>query len=146
MEEQSNVEKETLNVSVPIGTVTAQTPAIRNRARGVQQGLERKEVSFKIPTNKDAAVHVHKKHGQHSWQAKILKVIHAKWFQRLMIGLLLLDILILFTELFLLSMVSSVLWSSELVLASTVSHFLSCAPTVSYVLYRCSRCAFMLPS
>lgn len=109
---ENTAEKESINVNVAIPTEqpaadddgdVSRSTTIRN----VQPGLVRGEVSFKIPTNEDAAAHVHHKHGQHSWQAKILNVIHAKWFQRVMIALLLMDVLILFTELFLMSLVSS---------------------------------------
>lgn len=112
MEDSSTV-REKINVAVPVETITGLSPSVRDLR--VKQGLERDRVSFKIPTNEDAAVHVQHVHGQHSWQAKILKVIHKKWFQRTMIGLLLLDILILFTELFLLSTVSCAITGIRLV-------------------------------
>lgn len=108
--EANSAKKETMNVAIPAESADdplSQIPSIRSM-RDVKFGLAESQVSFMIPTNEDAACHVHKKHGQHSWQAKILSVIHAKWFQRQMLGLLLLDILILFTELFLMATVSYV--------------------------------------
>lgn len=97
-------EKQRLSFSIPLETATGSSPSIRNLR--ANQGLNESQLSFRIPTNEDAAIHVHDKHGHHSWQAKILKVIHAKWFQRTIICLLILDILLLFTELFLLATVS----------------------------------------
>jgi len=107
--DQPNAKKQQINIAIPVEKAAAvQSPSMRDLR--AQHGLEESQLSFKIPTNEDAAIHVHDKHGQHSWQAKILKVIHAKWFQRLMLALLMLDIVILFTELFLMSGVSSHLW------------------------------------
>lgn len=102
----SQPDNKEIHVSVPLEKACG-SPSIRDLAPDRGLNTEGRQVSFKIPTNQDAAIHVNKKHGQHSWQAKILKVIHTKWFQRLMIGLLLLDVLILFTELFLMSLFPS---------------------------------------
>jgi hypothetical protein len=54
-----------------------------------------------VPTNKEELRHVHGVHGEDSWQARILAIIHHKWVQRILMGLLLLDVLVLFVELFL---------------------------------------------
>ena len=107
MEEQSNVIRHQMKYAIPVEKATSSSSPLSARDLSENYGLQEDQVSFKIPTNEDAAVHVHHKHGNHSWQAKILKFIHTKWFQRLLLGLLLLDILILFTELFLMSMVRS---------------------------------------
>lgn len=105
---ENQPKRETIHVAIPTEQPAGRESMSRSSSiRDVRPGLKDDEVSFKIPTNEDAAVHVHDKHGEHSWQAKILRVIHAKWFQYFMIILLLLDIIILFTELFLMSMVSS---------------------------------------
>jgi hypothetical protein len=105
---ENSAKKQEINVAIPAESAEVPSRAESFRSmKDVKFGLTESQVSFKVPTNEDAAAHVDEKHGQHSWQAKILKVIHKRWFQLLMIGLLLLDILILFTELFLLSLVSS---------------------------------------
>ena len=44
---------------------------------------------------------IHRRRGSDAWQSKLVKVLHANWLQQLLIVLLLLDVLIVFTELFL---------------------------------------------
>ena len=69
--------------------------------RRVGVGLVHDRVSFRIPTNEDAKIHVDHTHGHESWRAKLLQFLHHPIVQWTMIGLLLLDVVILFTELFL---------------------------------------------
>mmetsp|Transcript_29000 Transcript_29000/g.52464 ORF Transcript_29000/g.52464 Transcript_29000/m.52464 type:complete len:368 (+) Transcript_29000:117-1220(+) len=105
---ENGAKKETIQVAIPADESSSQDRLGRAESlktvREVKFGLQESHPSFRIPTNEDAACHVQEKHGHHSWQAKILRVIHAKCFQWLLISLLMLDILILFTELFLLSL------------------------------------------
>jgi hypothetical protein len=54
-----------------------------------------------IPINEEEAHHVDVVHGEDSWEAKILHVLHSKTCQYTLMGLLLLDVVILFVELFL---------------------------------------------
>lgn len=102
-EETNNANVTKIDVSVPLEATMGASPSMRNLRE--KQGLTKSDFSFKIPTQQDACMHVNEEHGRHSWQAKILNVIHTKGFQRFMIGLLLADVLILFTELFLMATV-----------------------------------------
>lgn len=54
-----------------------------------------------MPTNANERAHVHAKHGENSWQAKILRIIHSDLVQYILMGLLLMDVCILFVELYL---------------------------------------------
>lgn len=54
-----------------------------------------------IPINEEEAHHVDVVHGEDSWEAKVLHVLHSKTCQYILMGLLLLDVVILFVELFL---------------------------------------------
>ena len=54
-----------------------------------------------IPINEEEAHHVDVVHGEDSWEAKVLHVLHSKTCQYTLMGLLLLDVVILFVELFL---------------------------------------------
>lgn len=54
-----------------------------------------------IPINEEEAHHVDVVHGKDSWEAKVLHVLHSKAVQYTLMGLLLLDVVILFVELFL---------------------------------------------
>lgn len=74
-------------------------PSVRGLRR--VSGLSYDRVSFRIPTNDDAKIHVHDTHGHESWRARILHFLHQPIVQWTLIGLLLLDVVILFTELFL---------------------------------------------
>ena len=54
-----------------------------------------------IPINEEEAHHVDVVHGEDSWEAKVLHTLHSKTVQYTLMGLLLLDVVILFVELFL---------------------------------------------
>eukprot|EP00563_Minutocellus_polymorphus_P019660 CAMPEP_0197715138 /NCGR_PEP_ID=MMETSP1434-20131217/361_1 /TAXON_ID=265543 /ORGANISM="Minutocellus polymorphus, Strain CCMP3303" /LENGTH=341 /DNA_ID=CAMNT_0043299161 /DNA_START=63 /DNA_END=1088 /DNA_ORIENTATION=+ len=54
-----------------------------------------------IPINEEEAHHVDVVHGEDSWEAKVLHFLHSKTVQYTLMGLLLLDVVILFVELFL---------------------------------------------
>lgn len=70
------------------------------------KGLALDGVSFRIPTTADANTYVDETHGEDSWRAKILRVLHNRYVQIGLLLLLLLDVIILFTELFLAASVS----------------------------------------
>lgn len=71
--------------------------------RHPRRALSSTGFSFTMPTNHDEATHTHKMHGAHSWQAKTLAVLHTRWVQYTLMALLLLDVLILFVDLFLIA-------------------------------------------
>ena len=53
------------------------------------------------PTNEEEESHVDAVHGSHSWEARVLHVLHSTRVEMMLAGLLLLDVVILFVELFL---------------------------------------------
>jgi hypothetical protein len=78
----------------------------------ISKGLRRPELktrlsvasmNFGIPTNDDAEMHVHATHGSESWRYKVLRFLHTTKVQVTLMSLLVLDVLILCTELFLLA-------------------------------------------
>lgn len=75
-------------------------PGLRKQDGG---RLSQHSMNFAIPTTKGAQDHAEEQHGSHSWRYKALKFIHQSWFQKLLMALLLLDVIILFTEIFLLA-------------------------------------------
>ena len=62
-----------------------------------------REMNYGIPSVAQVDDHVVETHGEDSWRAKVIYFIHQKWFQRTMLVLLMIDVLIIFTELFLMS-------------------------------------------
>lgn len=56
-----------------------------------------------VPTNTDELHLAHNAHGEDSWQAKALKFLHRRSVQYVFMGMLLLDVLVLFLDLFLLA-------------------------------------------
>lgn len=54
-----------------------------------------------IPTNEEERQHVEAEHGCGSWQCKVVHILHSKYVQYSLMGLLVLDVVILFIELFL---------------------------------------------
>lgn len=76
----------------------------RQRFKSLQGGLSVKgEFNFGIPTQKGAQDHVEEHHGSESWRMKVLEFIHQKWVQYTLMSLLVLDVLLLFIELLLLT-------------------------------------------
>jgi hypothetical protein len=61
------------------------------------------DLHFGIPTNQGAQAHVDEHHGEESWRARILKLLHQTKVQLFLMGLLFLDVVILFVEIFLLA-------------------------------------------
>mmetsp|Transcript_12992 Transcript_12992/g.22690 ORF Transcript_12992/g.22690 Transcript_12992/m.22690 type:complete len:348 (+) Transcript_12992:133-1176(+) len=62
-----------------------------------------RSINFGIPSNMGAQEHVVDTHGIESWRAAALRFLHQKWFQMMIVSLLILDVLILFTELLLMA-------------------------------------------
>eukprot|EP00529_Nitzschia_sp_RCC80_P019821 CAMPEP_0113452038 /NCGR_PEP_ID=MMETSP0014_2-20120614/6644_1 /TAXON_ID=2857 /ORGANISM="Nitzschia sp." /LENGTH=421 /DNA_ID=CAMNT_0000343405 /DNA_START=53 /DNA_END=1318 /DNA_ORIENTATION=+ /assembly_acc=CAM_ASM_000159 len=62
-----------------------------------------REMNYGIPALADMGDHVDEVHGKESWRAHTINFIHQKWVQHTMLILLCLDVLIIFTELFLMS-------------------------------------------
>ena len=75
-------------------------PALRRQNGG---RLSTRNMNFTIPTNQGAQDHAVEKHGAHSWRYKVLKFVHMHTVQILLMSLLLLDVIILFIEIFLLA-------------------------------------------
>jgi hypothetical protein len=65
------------------------------------KGLPTNRVSMRIPTNFDAAHTAAETHGQGHWKVKALAFIHSAAVEYTMMILLLLDVVILFVELYL---------------------------------------------
>jgi hypothetical protein len=68
--------------------------------RSRRPGIRRQGGRMSIPTNAHERDHVHTTHGEDSWQARILHIIHSDFVQYFLMGLLLLDVMILFIELY----------------------------------------------
>jgi len=86
------------------GTKASKPPVTRPKL--VQKGesvLSNKSMYFGIPTSDEAKDHAEELHGGSSWRYKVVAYIHQPLFQKLMIGLLGLDMLLLFIELFILA-------------------------------------------
>uniref|UniRef100_A0A7S4IEM6 Voltage-gated hydrogen channel 1 n=1 Tax=Odontella aurita TaxID=265563 RepID=A0A7S4IEM6_9STRA len=56
--------------------------------------------AYHIPLDEEEEAHVKELHGEHDWRAKVLHVLHAKPITYTLLGLLLLDVIILFAELY----------------------------------------------
>mmetsp|Transcript_578 Transcript_578/g.1034 ORF Transcript_578/g.1034 Transcript_578/m.1034 type:complete len:404 (+) Transcript_578:250-1461(+) len=65
--------------------------------------IDSQRINYDIPTNEGVDEHVKRYQGHDSWRYKIVKFIHSKKVQYFLMGLLLLDVLILFVEMFLLA-------------------------------------------
>jgi Zn-finger nucleic acid-binding protein len=59
--------------------------------------------NFGIPTNQGTQEHAYAEHGESSWRYKVLKFLHSRKVQSILMGLLLLDILVLFAEILILA-------------------------------------------
>lgn len=75
----------------------------RNRSSRSRQ-LSTGSLTFAVPTNTQARKHTKERHGTDSWQHKVLQWLHAPQVEYGLMGLLLMDVLILFIELFLLAL------------------------------------------
>jgi hypothetical protein len=62
-------------------------------------GIKKDEVNFGIPSRMSMIAHTWENHGEDSWRMRVLEFLHQKWVQMTMMGLLTLDLIIIFTEL-----------------------------------------------
>jgi hypothetical protein len=82
------------------------TPTMRRKPPKLTKGrLSTREMNFGMPTNLGAEQHVEEELGQDNdhWRKRALKFLHSPQVQITLMSLLLLDVLILFVELFLLA-------------------------------------------
>jgi len=70
---------------------------------GAAVTLEKFRVNLGIPSKKATSMYALKKHSHDSWKIKAHKFFEQKWVEYTLMGLLCLDILIIFTELFLMA-------------------------------------------
>ena len=68
------------------------------RARQVRPIVRRNSLTFTIPTPGDVENHVEMEHGASSWRFRAINFLHQKKIQYFMMGLLVLDVIILFVE------------------------------------------------
>lgn len=79
-----------------------------------KRALQKESVYFGIPTNNDTKVHAKQEHGVDSWRFKAVAFLHSEKIEKLGLGLLMLDVFLLFIELFLLaSFVSQHQWLEQ---------------------------------
>ena len=62
-------------------------------------GISQRGIHFGIPTNQQAQAHAHETHGEDSLEHRTLAFLHQRWVQSTLAGLLLFDVILLFTEL-----------------------------------------------
>lgn len=80
------------------------TPATRpRRTRGASVTVGRYSVNYGIPSRKSVHDFVILEHGPDSWRVKIHEFLEQKWVEWALLGLLCLDIIIIFTEMFLMT-------------------------------------------
>lgn len=94
----------------PVSKKNSRRPTVvmKNRMSQIQAPADGKRMSiaavnFHIPTNQEADDFVHTTHGTNSWKSKTVDLLHSHKVQFLLMTLLLLDVLILFIEIFLLA-------------------------------------------
>ena len=95
-----------LQEATATATATAKTVDMNNRCKSqklVKGCLSTRQMNFGIPTNAGAELHVDEEHGQDHWRKRALTFLHTSQVQMTLMSLLLLDVLILFVEMFLLS-------------------------------------------
>lgn len=73
------------------------------RRNGGAGRISTHDINLGIPTNAAALEHAEETHGAGHWRAGCLHFLHRRWIQRTLLGLLVADIVILFTETFLLA-------------------------------------------
>jgi hypothetical protein len=98
----------------PVGrAATHQTNAGANRGRRPHLSdhdgehnrafSQSKSLYFGIPSNQETREHAEVTHGENSWRFKVVAFIHTPLIQKLLMGLLALDVGLLFLEMFLLA-------------------------------------------
>ena len=83
---------------VPVEEVLDASAAAANDTGDTNDAVPTRPIH--IPTNEEEEQHVDAVHGSHSWEARILHVLHSPPVELALAGLLLLDVIILFVELF----------------------------------------------
>jgi hypothetical protein len=61
--------------------------------------IKKDRVNFGIPSKMSIMVHTWENHGEDCWRMHVLEFLHRKWVQMTMMGLLILDLIIIFAEL-----------------------------------------------
>jgi len=84
-------------------TVEQQPPRGRGSRPPLKGRLSVKSLNFGIPANEGAQEHVEEEHGKDSWRYKVLSFLHSRKVQIALAVLLVLDVTILFAEIFLLA-------------------------------------------
>jgi hypothetical protein len=79
------------------------TLSLQQRANVSAGRLSTRTFNFGIPTNQGTQEHAYAEHGEASWRYKVLKFLHSRKVQSILMGLLLLDIIILFAEILILA-------------------------------------------
>ena len=79
----------------------ATSPAPKPRTRGASVAINRYSVNYGIPSRKSVHDFVVMEHGEDSWRTKIHTFLEQSWVEWTLLGLLCLDIIIIFTEMFL---------------------------------------------
>ncbi|KAG7339635.1 hypothetical protein IV203_025322 [Nitzschia inconspicua] len=86
------------------------TPGIeRSEWKPIHHAIRAKEMketqfNFRIPTQAAAEVHIEEKHGTNSWNYRVVRFLHSKPVTHAMMTLLVLDVIVLFIEIFLLAL------------------------------------------
>ena len=94
---------------------------------GIKKLLKLKnELNFIIPTIQIEKQHVEEKHGKNSWQNSVQEFLHQHWFQRFLMLLLFVDVVILFIEIFL----SASYPTCNLIIRDCIN----CCPTITTIL------------
>lgn len=65
--------------------------------------LPTESMNFGIPTKQQAKKHMENTHGSDSWRIQVLRVLHSTKVEGILMGLLVLDVLVIFVEIFLLA-------------------------------------------
>lgn len=78
-------------------------PSIRQPRRRQKQ-LSTDSLNWAMPSNRDVNLHVQEQAGEHSWRYWVVKMLHGRRMQIFLASLLLLDVVILFCELALMTL------------------------------------------
>ena len=101
MEEESAATKEVQFTASTVRNEESRKRLRRKRSSNMQ--VTRDGINFGIPSRQSVHKFSADTHGKDSWKTNALQFIHQKSVQMALMGLLCLDILIIFTELFLMS-------------------------------------------
>lgn len=95
--------RSTVNLSEVADHVMLPSKSKRPTLSRDQGRLSVREMNYGIPSPKNTIQHVKETHGEESWRCHVIHFIHQKRVQRILLALLCLDVLIIFTEFFLMS-------------------------------------------